>query len=35
MKRVNTVDAFSNSELEKFFSDRYNKSISRGTDSTL
>jgi len=34
-EKVNTVDAFSNSELEKFFTDRYNKSISRGTDSTL
>lgn len=34
-EKVNTVDAFSNSELEKFFADRYNKSISRGTDSTL
>ena len=33
-EKVNTVDAFSNSELEKFFSDRYNKNISRGTDST-
>ena len=34
-EKVNTVDSFSNSELEKFFTDRYNKSISRGTDSTL
>lgn len=34
-EKVNTVDAFNNSELEKFFADRYNKSISRRTDSTL
>lgn len=34
-EKVNTVDSFSNSELEKFFTDRYNKNISRGTDSTL
>ena len=34
-EKVNTVDAFNNSELEKFFTDRYNKSISRRTDSTL
>ena len=34
-EKINTVDSFSNSELEKFFTDRYNKNISGGTDSTF
>ena len=34
-EKVNAVDAFNNSELEMFFTDRYNKNISEGTDSTL
>ena len=34
-EKVNAVDAFSNSELEMFFTDRYNKNISAGTDSTF
>ena len=34
-EKVTAVDTFSNSELEKFFTDRYIKNISGGTDSTF
>lgn len=34
-EKVNAVDAFNNSELEMFFTDRYNKNISARTDSTF
>lgn len=33
-EKVTAVDTFSNSELEMFFTNRYNKDIFRGTDST-
>ena len=33
-EKVTAVDTFSNSELEMFFANRYNKDIFRGTDST-
>jgi hypothetical protein len=31
-EKVNTVDKFSNPELEYFFTNRYNQSLSTGTD---